>query len=250
VKKHRFFIFAGICAMILSVLYVVDHALFWRHERDVLVKISRKSAKDSAKMNKTVVFIGDSIMDNFPMASHWGCGFIYSNWGVGGFSVNQIVSQYEKKSISTPRDILVIEGGINDILGCAQREGCSQEGISIIVAEGLKKIIDLELARETNKILITSITPVANKFLLPHLRAVSLPTSYNPATVNSIVDSTNALILKMCSTYNSPRVKYVDISTPLKLDGALNRKFGTADGYHINQEGYEVISSVLYKHIQ
>lgn len=249
-KKWTIYVAIFVTAVVaMGALYVVDHALFWRYERDVVVKASRMSVKEKRQANVVLLFVGDSIMDNFPMASHWGDRFKYRNIGVGGLGINQIVEKYKDSSMYIPRGVLVVEGGLNDILGCVQRQGCTQEQVVDLVLGGVRSIVDTELQHNAGVVFVTSITPVTRKFLLPYFRAISLPTAFDPGMANSYIDYANARLKKMCMSYDSSRVKYIDVSSPLKLDGALNRRYGAADGYHINQEGYQIVSSVVEDNI-
>lgn len=233
----------------LAALYLVDHAMFWRYERNVVVTASRMSVKESKKVDAEVLFVGNSIMDMYPMASHWGNRFEYRNIGVGGLGIRQIARQYRDIGTTIPRDVLVVEGGLNDVLGCAQRKDCTQEQVVDLVTDGMKQIIDVEMQHGDSAVYVLSITPVTNKFLLPYLRAFPLPTAFDPSLTNSYIDYVNTHVKKMCVSYNSDRVRYVDVSSPLKIKGALNRQYGAADGYHINQEGYQVVSSVVEENI-
>jgi len=202
-------------------------------ERDTLISGAREAAQAPAAPALRVLLVGDSILANFPAGAYLPAWTTPTNRAVGGLSAAQIRARHAGAS-GEPRDLLILDGGINDVLGGDGKD----------VAATMRTIIEAE---DRAKILVVSVTPVTHRFLLPYLRACPLPTPYDPEDINSQIDRVNAELRALC---DGERVVYVDAATALKDEGGyLSRRYGTPDGYHINQAGYRLLASILTSHL-
>lgn len=255
-KQGKFYYvkwFTTLLLLLMSVVisaFIIDHALFWRLERDTIVNRARIISKSTTHDDRSILFIGDSIIDNFPIAAHIGNKFKYYNFGISGYSIKQIVQKYFDIKDKIRRDFLIVEGGINDILGYELKKRLTENELKKIIIDSFSAIILTELlANKDSKIIILSITPVTKNFLFPYIQLCSFYSKLNTSETNLLINRINAELKYYCDSFRSTRVLYLDISSVLKDKDELSREYGTADGYHINQIGYEIISAHLLEAI-
>lgn len=172
--------------------------------------------------NKAIVFIGDSITDNFEWSEYFK-NYNIQNRGISGDTVSGILDRIKSISNENPKSIFIM-AGINDFRNGATSEYVYDKYINII------KIIQ-EDSPNTN-IYIQSTLPVNIK-MANHYYDIKEITELN---------------LKL-SKLNSEKIKYFDIYTLLKTsDGQLNAKY-TYDGVHLNTLGYSIWTKAISDYV-
>lgn len=222
---------------------LVDRALFWRAEQNAMVEYASLPSLCAPAQTAylRVMFIGDSIIAHFPMKATLPQCFIVINKGVSGESMKQISQRYNKEIASTKHDVVVIEGGINDIIKCMKKGederatvkrivGCYRNTLSLAKSGGKKAVV-------------CSVLPVTHAFLLPYSGAVPLPTAYDMARTNGMIDRVNDELLRLAREYD---VQFCDLHRVVSdQNGEFQRSLAAADGYHVNVFGYKVISDMF-----
>jgi lysophospholipase L1-like esterase len=67
-------------------------------------------------LSPRIIFIGDSRARAWPLPSSLRSKFLYSNYAVSGSTTSQVLGHFSRLSLTlTPRDIIVIQAGINDL---------------------------------------------------------------------------------------------------------------------------------------
>lgn len=224
----------------LSATIFIDKALFWRSQRDEILQWAQKTTPPHTHRS-TILFIGDSIIESFPLRAAFSQEFIVINKGVHGNSIKQVADRYISESNMTQHDVVVIEGGINDVLGCVINNRDEIVTYNYII-EAYRKTINV--AKKQNRdVLIIELLPVTHKFLLPFSKKIPLPTSFNVTRVNEFVRRINADLRKLCSVEG---VYFVETHrTLVGSSGEFNRTFAAADGYHVNVSGYKALSTAI-----
>lgn len=236
-------LYSGIILFILAILAIVfvDKSLFWRTQRNEIEEWAQHAAVVQSKNRPIVLFIGDSRIANFPLRLAFPQNFMIINKGIGGNSIKQISERYRSIIDKTPHDIVVVNGGINDILGCV----INNKNEKIIVSNILyqyEKIISMSI-NNNKDVMIIEMIPVTNRFLFPFMRAVSLPTRFDVKKTNRIVVKVNDQLKKLCLKTGSSFIETHNVLA--HSNGEFIRDFSAADGYHLNITGYKVLSSVI-----
>lgn len=166
-----------------------------------------------------IVFVGDSITEGFPTD----CVFPKDNVinrGIGGDKVTGVTERIDVsvKDLKPKKIYLMI--GINNILWIPDTsiEELAKE-YEILVAEIKKVAPNAELN-------IQSVLPLSGQF----------------ANKNDVVDKFNELIKKIAKNYSA---QYIDLQPALSDSSGLLRSDFTADGLHLNLEGYMAWMSVI-----
>jgi lysophospholipase L1-like esterase len=222
-----------------------DRAIFWRSEREYLKERSSEKHGNMIYSNridiKRVVFLGDSRTEMFPLRAFFPNNLYCLNKGISGDKMAEISNRYFNDIRPDDHDILIIQGGINDILdGVNGKE--DQDGITQRIINEYNRIVSKELS--TNKPpVVMSILPVTNRFLLPFSMYIRLPTNFDVTETNKVVVNTNNELKKLCS---EKMIKYVDVhSKVINKEGKFSRRYTKPDGKHVNLFGYEVIAQEI-----
>lgn len=235
---------AGFLSLLLlaSAVVLIDKALFWRSQRDEILQWAKLGADNTQPPNRpAVLFIGNSIMADFPLklAFHQHCQVI--NKGVDGDGIREVAQRYGLEVEATPHDYVVIEGGINDILGCVS-ENRDEKAIHRLIIDEYRRL--LELAQERGKkVMVLEILPVTRKFFLPYMKAVPLPTALDVKRTNRLIRDINDDLRRLCTERRA-----VFIPTHAAIadgQGDFRRDFAAADGYHVNVSGYKALTSAI-----
>ncbi|RLP55042.1 MAG: hypothetical protein D6160_07350 [Ketobacter sp.] len=167
--------------------------------------------------NGRIVFFGDSLVRNWPMAMSFGVLPI-ANKGIRGEMALDALNRFDKDVIALNPKVLIILTGTNDLA----------DGQS--VTEIINNIEAMFIKAESKgiKIIVCSLLPVRDSHVQTH------PT-------DSILQINQGLA-KLSQQYQAD---YVDLYSELvNTEGLLKEKF-TADGLHPNEPGYFRISRVL-----
>lgn len=167
-----------------------------------------------------IVFVGDSITLAGRFEEFFPDKGIVINRGIGSDTAEGIYHRINEVLSHHP-DKIFINIGINDL-------GRNVPGDDTVLY--LKKTIDIILAESKNdcKIYIVSVFPAAN---VPDEKVEVLNENY----------------LKICNEYES--VTYIDIHDLFEKDGAIIKELYSADGVHLNGDGYAVWINAIEKYI-
>lgn len=166
-----------------------------------------------------LVFIGDSHIE------HWDVNFFFpdyivTNLGVGGKAINYIES---KSGTMMGKNVVVIIG-TNDFLK-------AKDNVDGYVERYCNAINNLK-ARRTYLFSI-----------FPSRRSEYPVVSYDPP----LLENVNAAIKKRL-VEKFPNIVYVNVYDKLLYDGEMNPEY-SSDGLHLNDNGYELITQELRKHL-
>jgi lysophospholipase L1-like esterase len=247
-KKLRIILIASLIFNFLGLAFftfLYDKALFWRSERDYLRELILE--KDTIKIVsnhidiKRIVFLGDSRTAMFPLSSFFPKTVFCLNMGVIGDNMTEIRKRYFNLITPDEHDILVIQGGINDILDGVNRKG-DEDKLPQRILNEYDRIVSKELSANKSPV-VMSILPVTNRFLLTRFMSVTLPTDFDVTKINRIIVDTNNKLKELCS---EKMIRYVDAhSKVLNGEGQFLRRYAKTDGYHVNTFGYEIIAKEI-----
>jgi lysophospholipase L1-like esterase len=234
-------LFAVLAVLSFPVFVLLDKALFWRAERRFLIEQAAYTPVVKHSSTRQALFLGDSIFANFPLRVMFPQTLLVVNKGVRGDSIRQIVDRYVKEAGDVPHDIVLAEGGINDILECIMNKG-NQTATQDYILASFGRII--EVARRNRKMLVvTSILPVTHCFLLPYSKRVTLSTKFDVSRVNTLVRSVNSELERLCTEHQVP---FIDIhSAVTDQKGEFQRSLVATDGYHVNVFGYKTLADAI-----
>lgn len=191
-------------------------------------KSANMKLKPPAKGEQRVVFMGNSITENWPNAdSFFQKHTNYINRGISGQTTPQMLLRFRQDVIQLNPSAVVILAGINDI---AQNTG------PITVEEIFGNIKSMaELARANNiSVILCSVLPA---------NVIPWRTEIQPA--NQVIQL-NALLKKYC---NETKIVYVDYYSNLVDDQkGLPIKY-SEDGVHPNADCYELMELLVQEAI-
>lgn len=243
-KKRVAFCFAMACLAVsfLSVAVLADKALFWRSERDALWnQATDESARDQGICESRVLFLGDSIWAAYPTKVLLPRGITVVNKGVPGALTKSLAASYRAEAATIPHDILILEGGINDILGCAIY-GANEQKARKEIIKSYRDIVSTA-TNAGKKVVVCSILPVNHRFLLPYYRLMRIPTPFDVKWVNQFVQSMNTELQRIADEFG---VEFCDLHrVVVDSHGRFHRSFAVFDGIHVNVLGYKAVTGAL-----
>lgn len=238
----KFTVFFSSTIIVVCLVWLTDKALFWRTQLYELSALSSKTGKLATSQSKVLVVIGDSIVESFPVKSMLRQEYYIINYGVAGDNIRNIAQRYKKIAKDTFHDVLVVEGGINDIIYNMVDDNRTKEKIYNYIIDSYREII---ITAKMNNIqpICMEILPVTSRFLLPYARLFYLPTGFGPKQVNVMVRKVNNGLSELCIKNSVPLIAAYDaIAT---RQGEADREYINADGYHVNIFGYKKIAAVI-----
>jgi lysophospholipase L1-like esterase len=245
-KKTKYVIIILSTFVLISSVYITDKALHWRQGNQLFYKYS--SGHDNHMLEKpplNIVFIGDSIIHSYPLKSLYNSKYNMINMGQGGDSISEIHDRYFEKLAPKKFDIVIIEGGINDILGAFHRDDNLEDTKSKII-HYYDAILTHSLSNN-NKTFILSILPVTKRFLFPTLKLATLPTSYDAKKINKFIKIVNLKLEELCKNKGAD---FIDAHEKLlDEDKLFSRSYATPDGYHVNIFGYKALTDIISQHL-
>lgn len=185
----------------------------------------KKSIYDDLNMsNDAIVFVGDSITDNFEWGEYFK-NYNIQNRGISGDTISGILNRITSISNENPKSIFIM-AGINDFRNGATSEYVYNKYMNII-----------------NKIQEDS--PNTNIYIQS-----TLPVNIKMANHYYDLDEIIKLNLKLSELSNkNEKIKYFDLYELLKAsDGQLDAKY-TYDGVHLNTLGYSVWTKTISKFV-
>lgn len=200
-----------------------------------MLKPKTEKAQHYAELNKTAehnwtVFFGDSLTELCDTQKYYP-EIPNHNRGISGDTTQGMLSRLDDNVINIEPSTVVFLGGINDI----------GHGTAI---DTLLSNIDKILARITEclpecEILVQSLYPVNPHKKPAFLNAVGIRT-------NEAVLTVNAVLPEICSKYDATYINIHDLLTD--EDGNLDKHY-TADGLHINADGYKIVSKEIKRYL-
>jgi len=233
-KKKKIFITLFIVSVVFNVAFASYIAIdYYRNKRykDIFKLNAYAWMNNQLEVPKDgenrVVFIGNSITENwvhlrykFFVDNHYVCR------GIGGQTSPLLLLRFRQDVIELHPKIVVINTGINDI---AENTG---EYDVVFTMDNIKSMAQLAQINGI-KVILSSVLP-SNGFGWR-------------GGIENIPEKINELNEKIKLYAQENGHYYVDYNTPMKAgDGALIPSY-TFDGLHPNEEGYEVMESLIQK---
>jgi lysophospholipase L1-like esterase len=168
-----------------------------------------------------VVFVGDSITQDYPVGEYFPQALVY-NRGIGGDTSKGLLGRLNESVFDLDPSVMILLIGTNDLelIG---------DGVPAI-ADRIKEII--RLVREKcpkTRIILESVYPVNP--------------AIDPITVSHRQNEDIRQLNDLLKTI--PDITFLDFTTLLVDDGGALSRSLSADGLHVNQEGYYLISAKL-----
>lgn len=189
-------------------------------------KIENSKLASAQKVKGRVVFIGNSITENwYSIHKNFFVDNNYIGRGISGQTSYQFLLRFRQDVLDLYPEIVVINVGTNDI---AENTGVYNENYTF------GNIISMvELAKASKiKVILTSVLPAA-----------SFSWNLSVKNVKEKIVSLNSLIKKYAESNN---IEYVDYYNEMVYgeDGALNPVY-TKDGVHPTVDGYLVMEKMI-----
>ncbi len=186
---------------------------------------------------RRVVFIGDSITDNWSKANYGGFfpGKPYLNRGIGGHTTDQMLVRFRADVISLRPRAVVILGGTNDISG---NSGPTTPGA---IQDNLTSMAELAKANGI-KVILGSIPPISDD--IKDKNGVPIPHSAlrPPATIKAM----NDWMAAFCKKH---KYVHVDYFKGLADERGMLKTELTYDGLHPSAAGYAIMATLAEKAI-
>jgi lysophospholipase L1-like esterase len=179
---------------------------------------------------KRVIFIGDSITDGWSRIDpDFFAGKLYVNRGIGGQTTPQMLVRFRADIIDLKASVVVILGGINDIL--------FMPGPYTLTAIKNNLISMVELAKANDiRVVLCSLLPAHSRsFFSPDENPGQKVMQLNP-WIKEYAENNGCI--------------YVDYFTPLVNETNEMKKELTSDGIHPNLAGYKIMDALVGSAIQ
>jgi len=179
-----------------------------------------------------IVLLGDCVIENLDIGKYFSEGVIYNN-GISGDTTELLSKTLYKRAIKYKPSKLFLSIGSNDM-------GFDDRSVKEIYNNIIEIIKELKKRSKETEIYLVTVVPV------------------NPANIDYInrdyVDSRDNFEINMLNYYlknyaRKNRIRIVDINKHLKNDfDQLNLDY-TFDGFHLNENGYEIISKLIQQFV-
>ncbi|EMF49769.1 SGNH/GDSL hydrolase family protein [Streptococcus parauberis] len=183
------------------------------------------------ELNKTmaragIVFVGDSIIEFFPLKKYLGRDVPIINRGIAGTDSTWLQEHlHEQVLVLEPEKVFILIG-TNDI-GLGKSNPEIKENILDILTETHSE-------NPYIKVCLMSVLPVSED--IKYQNTVKVRT-------NQVIDSLNADLQTI------PGIEFIDLATILKAGGSGLADDFTKDGLHLNLLGYQKISQILLEYV-
>ncbi len=180
----------------------------------------------------SIVFLGDSITEQFPLNEYF-VGYDILNRGIFGDTTDGAIKRLESTVLSTNPSKVFILIGVNDLYKTSN----SNEDIAYNI---MSMAQDIKLHNFETDIYIVSILPIQKQdtTIVEHLIFSQVK--------NEDIDEIN----DMLSDVDKGVATYIDINSELKTkEGDLDSKY-TYDSIHLSSAGYKVISEELAPYLE
>lgn len=176
-----------------------------------------------------ILFVGDSITDRYDLEKYYDYdNKIIINSGVGGYRTTNIINRFRNLIEQYNPSKLFLMIGTNDL-------GAGMDKDDII--ENIKKIISMIKEKNSNtKIYLETIYPVNSD-----------KRKQDKERNNKTISDINKELKKYCESSN---IEFIDIYSYLVDDNDKLKDEYTEDGLHLNDFGYDVVTSILKPYVE
>lgn len=214
----------GLIIIILG--FITFHYITFNHNK---VKIKTvKTYKDRYIIPENIVFLGDSITDYYDLDKYYPDNNVV-NSGISGDVSEDILSDMYNRVYKYNPSIVFLLIGTNQI-----QVGDSDEKI---IFEIKKIITEIHEKNPIAKIYVESIYPVNENI---NKKVVQNRDNARIAKLNKMIED---------SIKDKDYAKYINVYDKLASDNMLNEEYSD-DGLHLNDKGYEVVTSILKEYIK
>ncbi len=200
------------------------------------VKKHYKFRMDEIRQNNVekgkVVLVGDCVFDNIKLQQYIADSKIYNNGICGDTSVLLKDTLY-KRAIKYKPHTLFLSIGSNDI-------GFDRRDVKEVYNNIVELIEEVKSRSKDTKIVVMSVLPV-NPVNQEHIN-------------RDLVDQRSNFDINMLNYYirnytSRNRIKFLNLNPHLTNNfEQLNLEY-TSDGFHLNEEGYEVLSELILQYV-
>ncbi|MGT2887391.1 SGNH/GDSL hydrolase family protein [Streptococcus didelphis] len=200
---------------------VTPELLAYQKERLAYFQLQNQKVKEGGS-----VFVGDSIMEFFPLKKYLGQDSNFHNRGVSGIDSQWLLTHIGAQILDlNPKQIFILIG-TNDI-------GLGYSLNSII--RNIKKIVEvIFLSHKDIKINLLSVLPVSEEAVFKETVKVRN---------NQIIDQLNRALQDISG------INYIDIASNLKTPNNDLTVAFTKDGLHLNLAGYQKIADEIKNYL-
>lgn len=202
----------------MSEIDVITPELAAYHQK----RLTQFRLENEKSIPSSIVFVGDSITEFFPLKKYIGRNLPLINRGIAGTDTAWLLEHLDEQVVALEASKIFLMIGVNDL------------GMGYSVTETIGKIAEL-LSQ------LRMLSPQAEIFLLS-----VLPVSEAPAFSKTVKIRKNVAIQELNDGLKAlPGVDFIDLY-PLFLDGLgqLASEY-TTDGLHLSQLAYEHLSEAL-----
>jgi lysophospholipase L1-like esterase len=216
----------AVIALLLIIVIILGVTVIDLKTNDVKNKVPTLEVQTK---KEKIVFAGDSITDRYNLNKYYQYDDkIVVNSGIGGYQTKNVIARFYNLIEQHEADKVFLLIGTNDLGFYVDRDK---------VVTNIEKIF--EDTREVNpkaKLYYQTIYPV-NRELNDNLAGRN----------NKDIKYINEKMKSYCETHN---ITYLDIYSKLvDEDDNLSRDY-TLDGLHLNDAGYDVVTSILKKYVE
>lgn len=236
-KKDKFFIVLVILFTLLVVNISFIYVEYSGKQREIEKELKKQEEliKKRDRIEKIkygdIIFLGDSLTDYYDLNKYY--NFPIVNSGVSGWTTDDIINHLDEKVFQYNPKKLVLLIGTNDI---------NRDKDSNYIVNNIKKIVEkVKEKRPKVTIYIESLYPINNT------TSEKINHQMVGKRTNEIIIEINRKIQKYCQNKN---IEYINIYSHL-LDKKKNLDLRyTKEGLHINEKGYEIITTNIKKIIK
>jgi lysophospholipase L1-like esterase len=188
------------------------------------------------RADEKVVFIGDSITEDWRLDLYFPQMNSYINRGIGGETTVAILPRFQTDVIDLHPRVVVILAGINDIAGFSGPMTIEQTRDNLAVMAG-------SAARNGIRVVLASVMPVND---------YCLDSDGNPIIQTDLRPPAQILALnQLIRTYaEQNRIPYIDYHSPMVDADGFMRIDLTNDGLHPNAAGYTLMKPLALSAIR
>lgn len=190
------------------------------------VKVEKQKTYDEIRKEDNIVFLGDSIMDWYPIEEIFGDLPIVKS-GIAGYETDDILSRMDEMVYRYNPTKVFLLIGTNDL---KRDEDKTKETANKII----EILNNIKTKRPMTKLYYQSIYPVNRNLSAAEER------------FNDEIQEVNKILKEYCSKNN---VTYIDMYDELADNEGNFKESLTKDGLHPNDLGYARISQVLLRYI-
>lgn len=160
-------------------------------------------------------------------------------------SIATTFRRFDETVLASNASFVLINAGFCDIYIAIQQHRDIQTRLETNL-EYTKKLV--EKARQHNVFpILSTLTPVRDRFLLPHLRWLDY-SSKNKTAENNAYNLYNRMLADYCKEANVPLIDFHNAL--LDEDDKLSRKYALPDGEHIHLAGYLHLTPFLASELE